>query len=70
MADTLRSTAVLVAATIAFLFESVEGSVADALATLVVSAIILVSLLPLVHGLIATIRRIIELRSTAPVLDV
>lgn len=70
MADTLRSTAVLVAATIAFCCENVEGSIADALATLVVSAIILISLLPLVHGLIATVRSIVELGNSAPVLNV
>lgn len=70
MADTLRSVAVLIAAFIAFCFDSIEGSDADSVATLVVSVIILFSLLPLLHGLFATLRRIIDLRSEYPVIDV
>ena len=70
MADTTRSVAVLTAAGIAFCFDSVDGSVADSLATLVVSVIILFSLLPLLHGLLSTIRRIVDLRADFPVLDV
>lgn len=70
MADTLRSVAVLIAAFIALCFDAVEGSVADLFATLVVSVIILFSLLPLIHGLYATIQRIVDLRADVRVIDV
>jgi Co/Zn/Cd efflux system component len=61
-ADTMRSTAVLVAATIAHFFQnSVSGALADSTAAIVVSIIILVSLIPLLHGLFITARKIIAL---------
>lgn len=53
-ADTLRSIAVLVAATIAFFFDSVDGGTADSVAALIVSFIIIVSLIPLLEGLFIT----------------
>jgi Co/Zn/Cd efflux system component len=60
-ADTMRSTAVLVAATVAHFFQNyVSGVLADSMAAIVVSIIILVSLIPL-HGLFNTARKTIEL---------
>jgi TctA family transporter len=61
---------VLIAASIAFFFESVSGAVADSMAAVVVSIIILLSLLPLIHGLYITARKIIALKAEAPTLDV
>jgi predicted Na+-dependent transporter len=60
----MRSLAVLVAALIASVFQSVEGADADAAAAVVVSIIIIVSLLPLLHGLYLTAREIIILSKT------
>jgi Co/Zn/Cd efflux system component len=62
-ADTMRSTAVLVAATIAHFFPKlcIRGALADSTAAIVVSIIILVSLIPLLHGLFITARKIIAL---------
>mmetsp|Transcript_905 Transcript_905/g.1194 ORF Transcript_905/g.1194 Transcript_905/m.1194 type:complete len:345 (+) Transcript_905:134-1168(+) len=53
-ADTMRSVAVLVAAAIATYVPSVDGSKADAVAAVVVSFIIFISLIPLVQGLVLT----------------
>lgn len=58
-ADTLRSTAVLLAAAIATVITSIPPSSADAIAAMVVSIIILVSLIPLIQGLVLTSLRII-----------
>lgn len=70
MADTLRSAAVLIAASISFFVESVSGATADSMAEIVVSIIILFSLLPLLHGLFDTGCKIIALRAEAPTLVV
>eukprot|EP00980_Cylindrotheca_fusiformis_P030129 scaffold24435_cov264-Cylindrotheca_fusiformis.AAC.1 len=70
MADTLRSIAVLIAASISFFVESVSGATADSMATLVVSVIILVSLLPLLHGLYETGGKIVALRAEATTISV
>lgn len=70
MADTLRSTAVLVAAIISLCFKSVTGSIADSVATIVVSVIILISLLPLLRGLVITANKIIALIAPVPTIDV
>ena len=65
-ADTLRSTAVLIAAFLAFLFpDMLSGATADSSAALVVSLIILVSLIPLLRGLYFTAQKIYAL-STDP----
>jgi Co/Zn/Cd efflux system component len=65
-ADTLRSIAVLIAAIFAHFFQDyVSGAFCDSLAAIVVSIIILISLLPLLHGLYITARKIIAL-STDP----
>ena len=61
-ADTLRSTAVLVAAAIATAIPSIEGSVADSSAAIAVSVIILISLIPLAHGLLWTCVKIYNLQ--------
>jgi Co/Zn/Cd efflux system component len=61
-ADTLRSIAVIIASIIAEVSEVVTPEVADATAAVIVSAIILLSLVPLFSGLIRTWR---ELRSIA-----
>jgi Co/Zn/Cd efflux system component len=53
-ADTLRSIAVIVAATVAELADGVTSEEADATAAVVVSVLILLSLLPLLSGLIST----------------
>ena len=55
----MRSTAVLVAAAIAFLFDSVSPAVADSWAAIAVSITILLSLIPLIRGLIITARQIV-----------
>ena len=59
-ADTLRSLAVIVAATVAEVADGVTSEEADATAAVVVSALILLSLLPLLSGLVSTFG---ELRS-------
>jgi Co/Zn/Cd efflux system component len=59
-ADTLRSLAVIVAALVAEFADSVTSEEADATAAVVVSALILMSLAPLLSGLLATFG---ELRS-------
>ncbi|KAI2493691.1 Cation efflux family [Fragilaria crotonensis] len=58
--DTLRSLAVIIAATVAHLAHEVTSEEADATAAIVVSALILFSLFPLLSGLVSTCR---ELRS-------
>lgn len=66
VADTMRSTAVLIAAAIAFLFDSVASDAADASAALVVSITILISLIPLIRGLFVTAKHlVIESRNKA-----
>lgn len=59
-ADTLRSAAVLIVAAIATIFPSIDGSVADSVAAIVVSIIILISLIPLIQGLFLTFLQIRE----------
>jgi Co/Zn/Cd efflux system component len=61
-ADTLRSVAVLIAATVSYFFgDFLPGAVADSMAAIVVSIIILISLIPLLRGLYITARHIISL---------
>ena len=55
----MRSTAVLVAAGIAFSFDSVPSDQADAWAAVAVSVTILLSLVPLLRGLFVTARQIV-----------
>lgn len=61
-ADTLRSIAVLIAAGIASVFQGVQNDVADAMAAMAVSIIIVVSLFPLLHGLFLTAQEIHSLQ--------
>ena len=68
-ADTLRSVSVLIAAAIAFCFDSVSGATADSCAVIVVSLIILISLMPLLHGLYITAHKIMALQKP-PSLDI
>lgn len=66
-ADTLRSTAVLIAAAVSFLFPaSLSPSTSDAAAAVAVSIIILASLLPLLHCLVKTALAIHHLRQNPP----
>jgi Co/Zn/Cd efflux system component len=58
MADTLRSLAVIVAVILALIIAPVTPEVADATAAVVVSSIILISLLPLLQGLVARVREL------------
>jgi len=58
-ADTLRSTAVLIAGGIACAFNSVSSERADSWAAIAVSITILMSLVPLLRGLFVTARQII-----------
>jgi hypothetical protein len=61
---------VLIAASIASVFkETVSGALADSLAVIVVSAIILVSLVPLLHGLYQTAHKILDMRGKEPVIE-
>ena len=53
-ADTVRSVAVLIAAILGQFIEVVTPEVADAGAAIVVSAIILIALLPLLSGMVRT----------------
>lgn len=62
MVDTLRSIAVLVAATIAYFDRRISSTVADATAAIVVSVIIAVSIGPLIIGLLETWSEIQELK--------
>ena len=64
MADTLRSISVLLAAAIACTVKAVSPAIADETAAIIVSIIILVSIGPLIMGLAATWRKIIELKRT------
>lgn len=58
-ADTLRSTAVIIAVALAMIFpDQISPLAADATAALVVSLLILLSLLPLLHGLWNSSRRL------------
>jgi hypothetical protein len=50
----MRSISVLIAAGISTIFPSVPGALSDSLAAIAVSMIILVSLFPLIQGLIIT----------------
>ena len=50
-ADTVRSIAVIIAAAIAMISPAVDGITADAVAAVVVAVLILLSLIPLLHGL-------------------
>jgi Co/Zn/Cd efflux system component len=65
-ADTLRSVAVFVAAGIATADPSISGAMADAVAALAVSVIILCSILPLLHGLLWTAVKIYTLSRNPP----
>lgn len=66
-ADTLRSTAVLIAAGFAFLLpKNLSASNSDAIAAVAVSVIILGSLLPLVQGLVLTALQIYHLHKSPP----
>jgi Co/Zn/Cd efflux system component len=53
-ADTLRSIAVIVASCLAYTFNDISPIHADAVAALVVSFLILLSLIPLFQGLVHT----------------
>ena len=55
----MRSTAVLIAAGIAFCFEQVPSDKADSWAAVAVSVTILLSLIPLLRGLFVTARQIV-----------
>lgn len=75
-ADTMRSIAVLVAAGIAGMFDSIDPEAADAVAAVVVSIIIILSLIPLFQGLFRTWADLIDLErqyseknSAAPIAD-
>lgn len=61
MADTMRSIAVLIAASVSWYF-NLNPSLADATAALIVSGIIALSLGPLIVGLIQTWNELMELR--------
>ena len=62
-ADTLRSIAVIIAAVIAEVVDEVTSEEADATAAVVVSALILVSLIPLVQGLVKTFGELKAMRA-------
>jgi len=68
-ADTMRSAAVLIAAALAFLVPGLVPTVADSLAAVVVSFIILVSLFPLLQGLFLTAIEIASLLQDGPPTD-
>ena len=55
----MRSTAVLVAAGAACVFDSVSPAEADSCAAIAVSVTILLSLIPLIRGLVITARQIV-----------
>lgn len=63
----MRSTAVVLAAGIAVAVPSVDNAVADAVAAIVVSVIIFLSLIPLLQGLIVTALEIIVLQQNPPI---
>mmetsp|Transcript_23574 Transcript_23574/g.28991 ORF Transcript_23574/g.28991 Transcript_23574/m.28991 type:complete len:365 (-) Transcript_23574:220-1314(-) len=58
MADTLRSVTVLITAAVAYIFKGLDASIADAVAAMIVSIIIAISLGPLIVGLLETLREI------------
>ena len=57
-ADTIRSIAVLIAAILGECVNSITPEAADAAATVVVSAVILIALIPLVSGLKRTFKQL------------
>jgi Co/Zn/Cd efflux system component len=61
-ADTLRSIAVIVAAGIAEVVDSVTPEEADAAAAVVVSILVLLSLIPLFHGLVQSVSELRAIR--------
>lgn len=65
-ADTLRSAAVLIAATFAYTLEPIPPATADSVAAIAVSVIIFVSLFPLIQGLIITALEISHLHRNPP----
>mmetsp|Transcript_19675 Transcript_19675/g.41288 ORF Transcript_19675/g.41288 Transcript_19675/m.41288 type:complete len:418 (-) Transcript_19675:154-1407(-) len=64
-ADTLRSTAVIIASIVAIFVESVTPEEADATAAVVVSIIIFVSLIPLFRGLLNTLSKLRKVNADA-----
>mmetsp|Transcript_12897 Transcript_12897/g.28500 ORF Transcript_12897/g.28500 Transcript_12897/m.28500 type:complete len:247 (-) Transcript_12897:83-823(-) len=62
-ADTLRSIAVIVAALLVICL-NLDGTKADAISALVVSAIIVFSIFPLLRGIVGTLKQLTELRSS------
>ncbi|KAL7460793.1 hypothetical protein ACHAXS_001236 [Conticribra weissflogii] len=64
-ADTLRSTAVIIASIVAVFVESVTPEVADATAAVIVSVIIFVSLIPLFRGLLNTLSKLRKVNAEA-----
>lgn len=62
-ADTLRSIAVIIAAVLAEVVDGVTPEEADATAAVVVSVLILLSLLPLFHGLKQTFAELRAIRA-------
>jgi Co/Zn/Cd efflux system component len=60
-ADTLRSIAVIVAAALAEIVPNITPEVADATAAVVVSFLILLSLIPLIQGLISSITELLSI---------
>lgn len=65
-ADTMRSAAVLIAAGIAYTFPIIPPDSADSVAALIVSAIIFVSLIPLIQGLCLTAMEIYSVTRNPP----
>ena len=59
-ADTLRSSTILVAGILPFLFKDVPSDISDAWAALFVSFIIFISCIPLLQGIVGTMYEIRE----------
>ena len=62
-ADFLRSSTILFAGTVSFFIESINTATADAWAALVVSVTIFVSCIPLVLGIVRTVKEIRTLKN-------
>ena len=62
-ADTLRSSTILVAGSVSFLFKAVPSDIADAWAAIGVSFIICISAIPLTQGIVGTAFEIRRLRT-------
>ena len=69
-ADTMRSIVVLLAGALAYFTDIISPTVADASAAIFVSAVIFLSCIPLIKGLLKTVHEITIMRESALMLQI